>query len=77
MQYDHYHFWGMHLIWWFVWISFLFWIFATPYNIPVRRTKKDTPLDILKKRLALGEIDTEAYQGNEKVNRELTYLPYQ
>jgi len=48
MNYENYHFVGMHFIWWVIWIIVLFWIFATPYNIPGQRAKKDTPLDILK-----------------------------
>jgi putative membrane protein len=54
----------MHFIWWFIWLSLLFWIFATPYDIPGQRRKKDTPLDILKKRFAAGEITSNEY--NEK-----------
>ena len=61
------NYWGMHLIWWCVWIVLLFWIFAVPYNIPGQRNKKDSPLDILKKRLALGEITNEEYQGKKKI----------
>ncbi|MDQ2864138.1 MAG: SHOCT domain-containing protein, partial [Bacteroidota bacterium] len=32
MFYDGYHFFGMHLVWWFIWMIFIFWIFATPYD---------------------------------------------
>ena len=67
MHYDNNHFWGMHLVWWFVWLVLLFWIFATPYNIPGQRAKKDTPLDILKKRLASGQINNEEYQEKKKL----------
>jgi putative membrane protein len=61
------HFWGMNLIWWFLWIILIFWIFATPYNIPGQRTKKDTPLDILKKRFAAGQINDEEYLAKKKL----------
>ena len=61
MFYNGYHFWGMHLIWWFIWMIFLFWIFAIPYDVPGQRNKKDSPLDILKKRFASGEITKEEY----------------
>lgn len=54
-------YWGMHLIWWVLWGLFLFWIFALPYNIPGQRLKKTSPLDILKQRLATGEINKEDY----------------
>lgn len=58
---------GMDLIWWFVWLILLFWIFATPYDIPGQRNKKDSPLDILKKRFASGEIMSEEYQEKKKI----------
>ena len=60
------NFWGMDLIWWFVWLILLFWIFAIPYDIPGQRNKKDSALDILKKRLASGEIMSEEYQEKKK-----------
>ena len=41
---------------------FLLTIFATPYNIPGQRSRKDSPLDILKNRLASGQITSEEYQ---------------
>lgn len=65
-MHESYHFGGMHLFWWLVWIIMIVWIFATPYSIPGQRFKKDTPLDVLKKRLASGEINNNEYQ--EKKN---------
>ena len=67
MMYNGYHFWGMHLIWWFVWIILLFLIFATPFDIPGQKRKKDAPLDILQKRFATGQITTEEYQEKKKI----------
>lgn len=61
MNYDTYDFIGMHLLWWVLWILLLVWIFATPYHIPGQRAKKETPLEILKRRFALGEIDGRDY----------------
>ncbi len=61
------YFWGMHLVWWFIWLILLFWIFATPYDVPGQRKKKDSPLDILKRRLASGEITTEEYQDKKRI----------
>lgn len=67
MMYTHgYHFWGMHMVWWILWVILLVWVFVTPYNIPGQRTKKDTPLDILNRRFALGEIGKEEYQEKKK-----------
>lgn len=61
------NFWGMDFIWWCVWIMLLFWIFATPYDIPFQRNKKNNPLDILQKRLAAGEIDKADYEERKKI----------
>jgi putative membrane protein len=66
-MYNNNYFWGMDLIWWFVWLALLFWIFAVPYNIPFQRNKKESPLDILQKRLALGQITTDEYQEMKKI----------
>jgi putative membrane protein len=61
MFYNGYHFFGMHLGWWFIWIVLMFWIFATPYYVPFQEQKKNSPLDILKKRFAAGEITKEEF----------------
>ena len=66
MYYNDYNYWGMNLIWWFIWIVLLIWIFATPYNIPGQRMRKDSPLDILKKRFASGEIKSAEYEEMKK-----------
>jgi len=67
MMYEGYHFWGMHLVWWFIWFLFIFWIFATPYDIPGRRMNRENPLDILKRRFASGEITKEEYEEQKKI----------
>ncbi|WP_238354401.1 SHOCT domain-containing protein [Fulvivirga marina] len=61
------HFWGMHWIWWILWIILIFWIFATPWSIPGQRKKNDSPLEILKRRYASGEISTEEYQERKQL----------
>jgi putative membrane protein len=67
MMYEGYHFWGMHLIWWVIWLMFIFWIFGTPYYVPFQEKKRDAPLDILQKRLASGQITNEEYQEKKKL----------
>ena len=57
----------MNMIWWVIWIIMIFWIFATPYNIPGQRMKNDSPLDILRKRFAAGEINNDEYQEKKKI----------
>ena len=60
------HYWGMHFFWWIFWILIAAWIFLTPYNIPGQRRKKDTPLDILKKRFARGEITRQEFEAKKQ-----------
>ena len=66
-MYEGYHFWGMHLFWWILWIGFILWIFATPYDIPGQMKKKDSPLDILRKRFASGQINKDEYLEQKKI----------
>ena len=65
-MYDGNQFWGMHFFWWVFWIIIMIWIFATPWDIPGHRTKKETPLSILKKRFAKGEITKEEFEEMKK-----------
>ena len=66
-MYEGYHFWGMHLIWWIIWVGFIFWIFATPYDSPGQMKKKDSSLDILQKRFASRQINKDEYQEQKKI----------
>ena len=66
MYYNNYYG-GMHLFWWVIWILLLIWIFAIPYNIPFQRQKRDSPIDILKRRFASGEITKDEYQEMKKI----------
>jgi len=61
------NYWGMNFVWWIIWIVMLFWIFALPYDIPFQRKRKDSALDILKRRLASGEISNEEYLEKKKI----------
>ena len=57
---------GMHLMWWFFWITAIFFVF---FYEPVSRKViyKNTPLDILKRHYASGNMSTEEYYEREKV----------
>lgn len=57
----------MDFIWWFLWIVMLVWIFAIPYDIPGQRKRSLSPLDTLKRRFALGEINTDEYHERKKI----------
>ncbi len=61
----HNHFWGMHFGWWIFWIVvivlFVYWL-----SQQQRGGQKETPEEILKKRLARGEITVEEYEELRK-----------
>lgn len=66
-MHDYDGFWGgMHLIWWFIWIVFLIWVFLIPTQWG-KRTRREEPLDILKRRFARGEISKEQFEEQKKV----------
>ncbi|WP_159466982.1 SHOCT domain-containing protein [Dyadobacter sp. 3J3] len=67
MFYSEYSFGGMHMFWWILWMILLFWIFATPYDIPGQRRTMDSPLDILQKRFAAGKITKAEYQDAKNI----------
>lgn len=60
---------GMHLIWWFIWIAVLVWFLLIPAGRRQIMTK-DTPLEILQKRYARGEITREEYEEARKTLNE-------
>lgn len=66
-MYNGYHIWGMHLIWWFILIAVVVWLFITPWNLPGRKKQNDSPLDILQKRFASGQITKEQYQEQKTI----------
>ncbi len=70
MNHNYGEYWGMHWIWWILWIFFIIWVFATPWDIPGQRNKKDTPLDILKKRFANGEINKVEYEEQKTILKQ-------
>jgi putative membrane protein len=51
---------GMHLLWWFFWILAIAIFFSMA--VPVRRGRysqlRETPLDVLRRRFAAGELTT-------------------
>lgn len=58
---------GMSAIWWMIWLVLLFWIFVLPYDIPGQRKRKETPLDLLKKRFAAGQMTKEEFQSQKEL----------
>ncbi len=74
MFYSNYY-WGMNVLWWFIWIILLLWIFALPFDIPGQRKRKDNPLDILQKRFANGEITQEEYLEKRQLLEDDLFKP--
>lgn len=60
-MYEH-HYWGMHFFWWLFWIILIVWLFSTQRKMPSQQPKDESPIEILKKRFAKGEITKEEYQ---------------
>ena len=56
--YDEYY-WGMHFIWWIIWIVIILMIFLWPR----KRIKNENPFEILKKQFAEGEITKEQFEA--------------
>jgi putative membrane protein len=67
MRYYNNYYWGMNVFWWLIWIVILIWIFATPWDIPGQRKRKDTAFDILNRRLTNGEITKEEFEEKKKI----------
>ncbi len=60
----YYHFFGMHLLWWLFWLSLLISVFffdAAP------KSRRDSPMRILKKRFAAGEISVKEYEERKAI----------
>ena len=54
-------FWGMHVFWWVFWILLISLFFAVLTPVP-RNKLRETPLQILQRRYAAGEISTQEYE---------------
>jgi putative membrane protein len=58
-----YYLWGMHWYWWFFWV--FIWMLFFSFMRPMRRSayrQMQTPLQLLQKRYAAGEITGEDYE---------------
>ena len=71
------HYWGMHIIWWLVWMGLFIAFFAMIDPIPRRtarvlRAQLEKPLEILRRRYAAGELTSEEYAERKAVlDREI------
>lgn len=67
-MYEDGRFWGMHLIWWGIWIILIVWIFFTPWAPSTK--PKDSALDLLRERYAQGEINKEEFEERKNILKE-------
>jgi len=61
MHYAEWGFWGMHVFWWLFWIAVVVVLFL-PITPVSRGRRRETPLEVLQRRYAAGEISTEEYE---------------
>ena len=64
MFHDGWGFFGMHVLWWLFWIIVLVQFFSLLTPIPRNEARRQrlTPLEILQRRYAAGEISTQEYE---------------
>jgi len=59
MQFYNEYYWGMHFIWWAIWIVIILVIFLWPR----KRIKNENSLEILKKQFTEGQITKEQFEA--------------
>ena len=53
---------GMHALWWVFWLILVLALLYTGWSPRQRRSHRETPHELLQRRLARGEISPEAYE---------------
>jgi putative membrane protein len=61
MHFDGWGFFGMHVFWWLFWIVLILALFGLFEPVP-RRKVRETPLQVLQRRYAAGELSTQEYE---------------
>ena len=61
MDYVGGHFWGMHFFWWLFWVAAIMLLFS-PITPVSRGRSRETPLEVLQRRYATGEVSTPEYE---------------
>ena len=62
-----YHFFGMHMMWWVFWLLLLVVTFGWFEPVSKTRIRRDTPLEILQRRFASGEITAAEYEEKKTI----------
>lgn len=61
MHYGEWGFWGMHVFWWLFWIAVIV-VFVFSITPVPRSRRRETPLEVLQRRYAAGEVSTKEYE---------------
>jgi putative membrane protein len=61
MHFNGWGFFGMHVFWWLFWIVLILAFFSLLTPVP-RHRARETPLQILQRRYAAGELSTQEYE---------------
>lgn len=61
MHFDGWGFFGMHVFWWLFWIILILVLLGLFEPVP-RGKVRETPLQVLQRRYAAGEISTQEYE---------------
>ena len=59
-------FWGMHFFWWLFWVAAIMLLFTPMAPVPPGR-RRETPLLVLQRRYAAGEVSTVEYEERKKI----------
>ena len=54
-------FWGMHFFWWLFWVAAVMLLFSPMTPVSAGR-RRETPLQVLQRRYATGEVTTVEYE---------------
>ncbi len=65
MHFDGWGFFGMHVFWWLFWVVLILAFFSLLTPVP-RHKARETPLQILQRRYAAGEISTQEYEERKQ-----------
>lgn len=71
MHFDGWNFWGMHFLWWLFWIAVVGALVGLLLPASRNRSRRETPLELLQRRYAAGEISSEDYEERKaKLERD-------
>lgn len=70
MHYVGESYWGMHFFWWLFWVVAIMLLFSPITPISTGR-RRQTPLEVLQRRYASGEVSTAEYEERKaKLDRD-------